>query len=200
MELRGNISAELLAIPLSQFKDRPVLTEYLKSLAVQLQELEIVYIQLYLLRTLDYATGVQLDGLGDIVGELRESRTDTDYRAAIASKVLINKSSASIPEILTIFTSVQDRLYYLREILDATIELEILGSYNSGTDPGLQSLNKILQTVKAGGVRADLLYHTATDDTVLELSPIPDTTITDALKGLSNEIGDTGGYLADVVE
>jgi hypothetical protein len=46
-------------------------------------------------RWLDTAVGQQLDGLGYIVGESRQGRTDDEYRDAILFRVFVNTSNAT---------------------------------------------------------------------------------------------------------
>jgi hypothetical protein len=53
-------------------------------------------------RFLKYAVGSVLDELGDLVGQVRESLSDNEYRVAIGLKILANASSGTPEDILAI--------------------------------------------------------------------------------------------------
>src|ERR1043165_731025 len=55
-----------------QFKDEVVFDRYLQLLLQGFQRLELIYKDLMQLRSLDTATGAQLDVIGNIVGQDRE--------------------------------------------------------------------------------------------------------------------------------
>lgn len=61
-----------------QFKDKPVFDAYLKLALDALNEIQNVYKDIMQLRSIDTATGVQLDQIGNIVGQ---SRTLVNYNA-----------------------------------------------------------------------------------------------------------------------
>ena len=61
-----------------QFKDKPVFDAYLKLALDALNEIQNVYKDLMQLRSINTATGVQLDQIGNIVGQ---SRTLVNYNA-----------------------------------------------------------------------------------------------------------------------
>lgn len=85
-----------------QFEDKPNLKKYLCVLISVLQELEFVFTELNTLRKLGTATGVQLDGLGDIVGVSRSGATDEVYRQLIAFQAGINTSSGEPESIIAL--------------------------------------------------------------------------------------------------
>lgn len=70
------------------------------------QELENVLWDLYTLRWLPFATGAQLDGLGDILGEPRPSADDEEYRDALYLKVLINVSQGEPERLIEVMQRV----------------------------------------------------------------------------------------------
>ena len=78
---------EGLANLVQQFKDKPDLAALLTSYLEQIQDLETAYFGLLTERTLNAAVGVQLDGIGAIVGEDRRGRDDADYRLAIRARI-----------------------------------------------------------------------------------------------------------------
>lgn len=191
-----NVVETVVDTKLTQFKGAPVMEGILRSYAIQLQELEDVFFQLLLLKSIEDSSGVQLDGLGAIVGEPRDGRDDDEYRPAIASRVLINKSSPTVEQILAVFNSINSRLYTIQDRGYATFELEISGS---STTMGLAivKLLQILQEVKAAGVRAKLLYHQASEDDVFAFAD-GDVWQADTRRGFADDAETTGGYFADI--
>lgn len=72
------------------------------SFAPQLQELEQVFFDI-LDAVLLTTTGKRLDVLGALVGAGRSTSADDDeYRTTIRARILINKSSGTLPELLEI--------------------------------------------------------------------------------------------------
>jgi hypothetical protein len=84
------------------FRKGPRNQAYLRAVCTALQDLEQLFFDLYQQSFLSNAEGVQLDQLGEIVGEARQDRTDVQYRAAIRVRVLVNRSSGRLEELLTI--------------------------------------------------------------------------------------------------
>lgn len=90
----------------SMFQDRRVIEALLKAWVGRLQRLEDELWKVINARNfLDNPTGIVLDILGQIVGEARDSRTDPDYLEAIRIRILINKSSGKVPDILKILNA-----------------------------------------------------------------------------------------------
>ena len=99
---------------IEQFEHADDLVNLVKPFALPAQELENVLNDLFNYRNIDYATGVVLDLMGEIVGEDRNNRSDEDYRAAIKIRPLINKSHGE-PELIILalkqFTKATEVLY-----------------------------------------------------------------------------------------
>lgn len=91
-----NNSLELL---LAQFHSKPNLEKLLRALSTSVQELERTFHEVLSLSYLDFATGSSLTGLGDEVGEIRDGRSDSDYRVAIKARQVINTGGGQ-PELL----------------------------------------------------------------------------------------------------
>jgi hypothetical protein len=84
------------------------ITDLQKLIAIyiqQIQELETMWFELINERTMDTAVGVQLDGLGDIVGEERFGRNDDDYRVAIKGRIRLNLSNGTAEDIVAVIRS-----------------------------------------------------------------------------------------------
>jgi hypothetical protein len=79
---------------IEQFKEKDNLINFLSAILKPASDLEVDLNNLLTKRWIDTAEGVQLDGLGDIVGEPRRGRLDNEYRAAIKFRIFINTSKA----------------------------------------------------------------------------------------------------------
>ena len=91
------------------------------------------------------AAGVQLDELGDIVGEPRLGRTDETYRDALEVRISINRSGGEperIIEFLTRIAGANQVLY--QEVYPAKIELFV------GGDVSLEQAQRVREIVPAG--------------------------------------------------
>jgi hypothetical protein len=193
----SNRLEQALAKLLTQFKGLPVMEGILASYVEQVQELENVFIDLLLLRTLDNATGAQLDGVGAIVGELRLGRNDTDYRAAIAGRIKINRQHSRIEDVITAMLLTLDEPYELTELSDAKFILRLVTAWVA-TFPSLETLNAVLQRAKGGGIKAFFQYATVDDDKIFRFAS-GDTPELDSNQGYANDAQTTGGTYSDVV-
>lgn len=179
---------------LEQFKSATTLRALLDTYVSQIQDVEDALYGLLLGRWLDNAEGVQLDGLGQIVGEARQGRYDTDYRLAIRVRIKINLCEATPEQIIEIFVLFTNLAIQLKEYATAAFVLTILGQLpavgfedvilisrvddailiNRDGDillgrkptalPFATLLSQYLQTVKPAGVQAQLAYWLSPSD------------------------------------
>jgi len=87
---------------LSQFRDKPIIKGLLLSALTPLQDAQDSLIEYSVNNNLELATGYPLDVIGKLVGESRGGRSDSSYREAIFSRIVINSSEGSINEALEI--------------------------------------------------------------------------------------------------
>lgn len=180
----------------TQFNGAPIMEAIIASYAVQAQELENVFVNLWVLRVLDNAENAQLDTLGKIVGEPRQGRDDDDYRLAIRARVLSNRSNASVEDILAVLKATDDKTYQIKDLGFASMLIEMKEAIGS-TNP--QEINDIIQRIKAGGVSASFVYNSSGQENALTLAS-GDTVESSATQGLSNDAGTSGGKLVSVLE
>lgn len=88
-----------LDLLIQQDRTKQSIRDYLTALITEMQTLENVFKDLYLLRSLDSAEGTQLDGIGQILVLNRDGRSDEVYRIALKFKAFLNQSNGE-PEIL----------------------------------------------------------------------------------------------------
>jgi len=100
---------------IEQFKDKENINKLVEVFALGLQEVEYTLFEMNTYRSVSSAAGVQLDNIGEIVGEDRLGRSDVDYRDAIRFKISINHSSGEPETIIaaaTFITKASIVLFY----------------------------------------------------------------------------------------
>lgn len=85
----------------SQFRDKHIYQSLLGAMTEQVQELEDLFKDMYNLRSLPRATGVQLDNVGTNMGVARRLNQDDDeYRTAIYAEIFMRRSDGSADYIM----------------------------------------------------------------------------------------------------
>lgn len=135
-----------------QGADQPNIQAIISTLSAQAEELEAMFLDLCS-ETIDTAVGAQLDGLGRVVGELRLGRSDVDYRAAIQSRIVINKGNATIEDILFVMGSVLPAGFpmQLTEPADATVWVDFLQALTA-SEPSGEVLASLLDRASGAGI------------------------------------------------
>lgn len=98
--------ADALSRVLTQSRDRPNLTAVLGNLGDMAQAFEDMAYPVLDGRMLDKAEGVQLDGLGQLVGQPRNGQPDATYRLFLAGRVYANSSDSSVETLLALVRQV----------------------------------------------------------------------------------------------
>lgn len=198
-EIEANAAACDLALArlLGQFSDSTALRQLICSLVSPLDELEAALLDVHYNRWLaDTTTGVQLDVIGRIIREPRNGLDDATYRRALSTRVLINRSSGKLEELIEIalvFEPLIEPIEF-REHAPNAITVRPSGTFDA--DP--KALTERLQSARAGGVSLQLLYPPGAG--VAGAFTLSDTTITtDATKGWGSTTETTGGELSGVV-
>jgi hypothetical protein len=138
-----------IGVLLSQLRDKPRFTKLIEILIRPFQEIEDVIFQLYTMRRLDSAQGVQLDIIGRIVDEERGGLLDDDYRAIIRIKVRVLFSRGTGPDLIKItqlFLASDDFNY--AEFYPATVEITATALVTAAQ---LTLLKRFLRRAKSGG-------------------------------------------------
>lgn len=103
-----NLKERALALLASQFKDSPSgiysnMQKFIIAMTEPFQTLEDASNQLRTQRNIYDAVGVQLDGLGEILGLPRnDGESDSDYRERLLFQPFINKSNGTPEEVIQI--------------------------------------------------------------------------------------------------
>lgn len=91
-----------LSVAMSQYANSPRWRAWVCALLKQGQKVETDIIAFRTLTSIEDSEGAQLDKLGEILGEERESRSDPDYRRGLRTRVLVNRSSGRAEEMIEI--------------------------------------------------------------------------------------------------
>jgi hypothetical protein len=114
----------------------------------EVQELEDALFQLLMQRDIETAVGVQLNGLGDTVGESRMGKGDDAYRFAIKVRIAKNNMSGTPEQMISFLKLLTGgTLIDYAEIYPAKVSFFV----SDGEDvPGLQDL---MQSAAPAGVK-----------------------------------------------
>ncbi len=142
---------------LEQYKNKPHVEGTLEAINNQVQEIENTGWDLKENRSLDTATGVQLDGIGEIVNlERPTGMSDTEYRIRLKAQIQILISNGEPETIIRIFQLLSGATSI------HLIELELasygIGSEVSFTKEQLDILVGLLEDASVGGARVEEIY------------------------------------------
>ena len=116
--------ADALARLASQFKEKPRIEALIRAFVSPMDEIEREIYNLNFYRWVRTATGVQLDGLGAIVGEDRRGRNDDAYRLAIITRIAINTSKGTAEDAITVFELLTNAtVVHLYEYFPGVVEI-----------------------------------------------------------------------------
>lgn len=143
---------------LSQYHDKPNIEALVQSLATGTQMLEDQIFDLLISTTLTAAQGDALDQWGALVGEVRGSLGDEDYRRFIRARILVNNSEGTTDELLAIWSLLVEPFIEIRHYnyAPATFELMVLRD-DYMTDERARRIGQTMRAVKPAGVAMMLL-------------------------------------------
>jgi hypothetical protein len=185
-----------LALLLGQYRDKPRLAALLSSYLRRVQELEDAAWDTIVKRFVDDAEGAQLDGIGRIVGEVRQGRDDTTYRLFILARIRVNLSFGHGDDVIDVMNLVEAADFVLREFYPATMHVD----FDTATVGDPVVLVELARMAKGAGVRLQLLYgdHDVGDTGFSFVDGSATETTTTEGSALTDE--STGGYLSGALE
>lgn len=148
-----HIAKALSRLP-EQLKNSTVLIALLKALLAPAQEIEEMFYALLALKSIDDATGAQLDLIGKLVGQSRGGNLDTDYRKFIRVRLSVNKSRGLRSDYIKIITLLYPTAKIEVRARGATAEVTIHGVVISNADAAI--IMTFLQLAHGAGVRVVL--------------------------------------------
>lgn len=140
------------------------LEKLVESYVPEAQALDTAATELLALTTLDGAEGIQLDGLGQIIGIARQGLTDELYRSLLRAYIRINTSGGTIEQLneivrLATNTTEADAAFELSEGDPAEFQIKVTQTLDP--DIGLIAAEAMYQG-KPAGVHGVLIYHETT--------------------------------------
>lgn len=157
------------------------------SYAAENQEINDAALALLSRVFLDGAEGVQLDGLGQIIGVDRGPFDDDQYRALLRAQILVNRSSGTIAELITIVATALGQ-----DEADTTLTL------TESFPLDFVLTNTTITPVGLGSVIADLVYS-AKAAAVHGIFQYFDTTPVFAFDGFGGSKFDGGFFLRSAI-
>lgn len=157
---KTTITAEGLANLIEEFKGKPNFVGILTVFLDQQQDIEASAFTLYNDTVLSNAEGVQLDGIGRIIGEPRFGRSDVDYRVALGARILVNNAEGTPEELINVVNTLigASTQIVLTEWFPAEFEIETVDEID---EDGFQIGRLVMQT-KAAGVHGIFRWHSTT--------------------------------------
>jgi hypothetical protein len=155
---------EALKLLIDQFKGQPVIVGILTSWTNRIQELEDALFDVITKRILDDAADAQLDSIGDLVGEEREGRGDSDYREAIRLKIRVNRSKGKSEDIVQVTNQATGGSFSYAEYFPASFWVFAYNVLSA------KSLAQALHKTKAAGTGGMLVFTEwpHTEDLILD--------------------------------
>lgn len=180
-----NYAERLKSLLLYQFQQKPNFISFVDGFAVSAQDLEDELYRFFSELSLNNATGAQLDGIGEILGESRLARTDDDYRAFLSVRISINVSRGEPETLISVLAAITESTFILfTEVYPARVEM----FFNGPTIP--TNLIDNMNLVKPAGVQLVLISNPTGTPFVFS----GDT----GGEGFNEEGFDIGGSLAEV--
>lgn len=132
---------------IDHFKEKPRIEILVRAFIGILQSLEDLTIDLIARRALDTAEGVQLDGLGEIVVELRGEKADLLYRVFLAAAILANRCHGRSSQILEIVGLLPGEITDWKEEKPAAVRMTLVDNAYA------LDLFRLLSRCVGGGIR-----------------------------------------------
>lgn len=150
VEAQGNL--------IEQFRGRASIEALVDALVTQCQEIEDAGFQIIEDTVIATAVGMQLDGLGDIVGIERGGSSDAEFRTRIQAQILVNDSSGTISELLEILVVLGASTIVLTEWPPAKIEIIVYSILIGGVIAA-----NAADEARAAGVGLGFTWHISTN-------------------------------------
>ncbi len=161
-DLAGDAQRRVIA----QYRENDQFMALIGALGDEVQQIEDAIYALYQAAFLDTATDVWLEYLGAIVGEAREGWGDADYLRFIRARILANKSSGTIDELLEIVAMVLGSpVGVMWDTIQEFYPASLLLVVDVGLNPSEALRNRMTRiTARARPAGVRLMINTAPED------------------------------------
>lgn len=153
--ITDHVARALLLLP-AQFREKARLEALLSAFIAEAQDLEDALFELLEERGLDAAVGVQLDRLGELLGEERRGLEDSAYRLRLKVRIQRNLAQGEperMIEVLRLLTG--SDVVELWEPFPAVVRITFDGQ-DVGSDA---ELKQIMDSLASAGVRVELVQQ-----------------------------------------
>ncbi len=175
--------ADAVDLLVSQYKGKANMEALASIIGAAAQSVEDAALLLVTERTLSSAVGAQLEGIGALVGEAREGRTDEVYRVFIRGRIKVNLSSGTCPQLQEIFDLLYSALGGNTVLLEEWYPCALGVQAHGATDEAIaQALANLLAEARAGGARGLFFWSPAADASTLTCGTYAEST-SDGLDG-----------------
>lgn len=158
--LNSRYVIEAKARLLSMYKGRPIIEGMLEAYVKQIQRLENSIWDVINNRHLESNNTSCLDGIGTILQEFRNGRTNAEYRAALKIRLLVLRSQGKRHQLTKIISlSANGSTWRYWDAYPAGFFV-----YFAGTLQAFKALAKGLRDAKAAGVQGQLSWYTTPAD------------------------------------
>ena len=134
-----------------QYKNKPNFLAFLDTFVKQVQDLEEVFYNLSVSRSILEAIGIQLDLLGELLNRPRQGKSDEAYRISLLAKIAKNISRGTPEDVLGVFKILTSSNFV--EIMDGNIGEIILLADHTLTQADVNTVLREMQSVPCAGVR-----------------------------------------------
>jgi len=172
------------------WRSKPIMAGLISDYVSEIQAFNTAAWGVITSRLFPLATGVQLDQIGAIVGEVRAGLGDTDFRARINARIRINRSFGTASDVIAVIKLIETAPFTFTEFFPAQIVVE----FTAPTTIAASVLADLLNQTRAAGVGLQVLDQVQASGFLLGDSASGGTA--DAAHGLGDTAGTTGGYLA----
>lgn len=183
---------------LEQFKDKIYFSALVEIYTAQMTELQTVFLSLLNLAQVTVAEGVQLDGIGDIVGEARTGRTDANYRIAILARIRLNLSNGTLEDVIALIRAIAGQVgVQVKDFPPASFVARIVDVLNPDINPAL--LASFVASGRPTGVNGQVIYQLDEDAAMFTFAS-GDSEEASTDQGWADDGQTIGGEFADVEE
>lgn len=184
--------ADAQADLVAHLADKTRMAALLAALVRNLNSLEDATLEVLTGRSIYTAVGDQLDVLGRIVGQLRGTMTDQEYRIALLGRIFVNRGDGTLPQFAALLDLLDVPYFTIYEFYPAALEANATGVLHPTV------VGDLLFDLKGGGIGLHWVWSTYGEDEVFTLSDTPASDQLDADRGLSDLAGLTGGRFPDM--
>lgn len=150
---------EALGRLVEQFKGKENLIALLTTYTTETQSLQTVLLSLLDIVKVNSAEGVQLEGIGSIVGEERFGRDDAPYRLAILARIRLNLSRGTTEDVIGLIRALAGNVVVkMQEFWPASFVAEVLDAVDPAT-LDLIVIGLLVSDGKAAGVGGGVHFH-----------------------------------------